>query len=71
MKVSKMFTIDHELATLLSRENNASALVNSLLTDYYDANSSEMEKKNPRAEAETTGNTSKDEENQGESAKTA
>lgn len=35
MKTSKLFTIDTELAERLSGEDNASALINQLLSDYF------------------------------------
>lgn len=46
MKVPKQITVDFEIASLLSKENNASALVNALLVDYYDTHGQQIEKKN-------------------------
>lgn len=61
MKVNKLFSIDHEIATLLSNENNASALVNMLLQQYYSEKVQDFEKKNTRTEARTEENQSKNE----------
>jgi phage shock protein A len=35
MKINKHFTIDDELVRLLTKESNASELINSLLLEYY------------------------------------
>ncbi len=41
MKVNKIFCIDEELVDRLQEENNASALINELILNYYNATSSE------------------------------
>jgi len=56
MKVSKLLSIDHELATLLSKEKNASALVNLLLQEYFDTHGEQMEKKNSSTQAGSEAN---------------
>lgn len=44
MKASKLITLDVELINLLSKESNASGLINSLLMDYYEENIDNFEK---------------------------
>lgn len=44
MKVSRLFTIDTDIANLLAQEDNASGLINMLLTDYFDTKGQNIEK---------------------------
>ncbi len=43
MKIHKIFTIDYSIAELLKQEDNASALVNNLLTSHYGDTRTEAE----------------------------
>jgi hypothetical protein len=45
MKIGKYITLDPEIGVLLDGEENASRLINHLLTEYYDVNSRNFEKK--------------------------
>lgn len=68
MKVSKLLSIDSEVAQQLSKEKNASKLVNDLLVDYYEGLESNIEKKNSSTEAGTTRNQEESEGVQAENA---
>lgn len=45
MKVSKLITLDVEIIELLKREDNASALINSILREYYDEHGANLDEK--------------------------
>jgi len=56
MKVSKLITLDVEICRLLSKEPNASKLIQRLLKEYYELHEGEIEKKNTISKEREEGN---------------